>query len=45
MAFLVLVVMAGLATLTAVLGPWSLITGLSGIGGTAIARTLRRRLK
>jgi hypothetical protein len=46
LAFLALVVMAGLAALAAVLGPWSLVTtGLGGVGGTAIARTLHRRRK
>jgi hypothetical protein len=45
LAFLVVVAMAGLAILAAVLGPWTLVASLGGVGGTAIARTIHRKLK
>jgi hypothetical protein len=45
LTLLVVVTIAGLAALTATLGPWSLVAGLGGIGGTAAARVLHHRQK
>jgi hypothetical protein len=44
LALLVTVVIAGLVALAVALGPWSLVAGVGGAGGTAVARGIRRRL-
>ncbi|HVV18614.1 MAG TPA: hypothetical protein VHF06_04215 [Pseudonocardiaceae bacterium] len=44
LALLVVVVIAGLVGLAVVLGPWSLVAGVGGAGGTAVARAIRGKL-